>query len=94
MSRLENVRAACEAAGRDPSTLADQRFGGGRLCGAGPLPWTEFLTGGASEIADALHGYAELGVAEVIVEFAPFTVEVLDRFAAGVERYRQDHAGR
>ena len=87
VSRLESVRAACAAAGRDPATLqlsASVAVGYAEL---GPLPWTEFLTGGASEIADALHGYQELGVAHVIVEFAPFSVESLDRFALGVERF-------
>jgi alkanesulfonate monooxygenase SsuD/methylene tetrahydromethanopterin reductase-like flavin-dependent oxidoreductase (luciferase family) len=88
VTRLESVRVACDAAGRDPSTLQISASVAVGYAELGPLPWTDFLTGGASELGDALHGYAELGVAEVIVEFAPFTVEVLDRFAAGVEHFR------
>jgi probable F420-dependent oxidoreductase len=88
VSRLESVRGACEAAGRDPATLQISASVAVGYPDLGELPWTQFLTGGAAEIRDALHGYQELGVAEVIVEFAPFSVEALERFAAGVERFR------
>jgi hypothetical protein len=39
-------------------------------------------------VAEALHGYAEMGFAHVIVEFAPPTREGLERLARAVEQFR------
>ena len=40
------------------------------------------------EIADTLHGYADLGCSQVMVEFAPYDHAGLDRFAEVVRRIR------
>jgi probable F420-dependent oxidoreductase len=77
--RLVGLRAALEAAGRDPASLeitvglnvvlpdfADADHP--------PLPITDStLTGSSAELAEALHGYAELGVGHVQVALEPTT---------------------
>jgi probable F420-dependent oxidoreductase len=86
---LETIRAACDRVGRDPATLevsasvavAYPELGQSTRAGA-------FLSGDAAEVADALHGYAELGIGHVIVEVTPFSEAALDRFAEAVQRYR------
>jgi len=84
--RLDNMRQACERNGRDPATLeltvgmaiAYPDLGG-------KSNFQAFLTDG---VADALHGYAELGVSHVIVDVRPFTAAALDRFAEAVNQFR------
>ncbi|HET6820385.1 MAG TPA: TIGR03619 family F420-dependent LLM class oxidoreductase [Candidatus Limnocylindria bacterium] len=77
--RLVGLHAALEAAGRDPASLeitvglnvvlpdfADADHP--------PLPITDStLTGSPAELAEALHGYAELGVGHVQVALEPTT---------------------
>jgi alkanesulfonate monooxygenase SsuD/methylene tetrahydromethanopterin reductase-like flavin-dependent oxidoreductase (luciferase family) len=87
---VAGMRAVCERVGRDPSTLqitvgvsvAYPELGQGSRTAA-------FLSGSAAEIADALQGYVEMGVAHVIVEVAPFTPEAIDRFAEALRVFRQ-----
>jgi probable F420-dependent oxidoreductase len=86
---VAGMRAECEKVGRDPSTLQIT------VCVSVAYPelgqrsrTAAFLTGSAAEIADALHGYVEMGVAHVIVEVAPFTPAAIDRFAEAVQRFR------
>ena len=90
VDRLAGMRAVCEAAGRDPATL-DLTVSVGIAypdLGPCPLPLAEPLIGSPQEVADTLHGYEELGVAHVMVAFAPYTLQSLDRFAAAVRRFR------
>jgi hypothetical protein len=44
-----------------------------------------FLSDG---VADALHGYADMGIKHVIVDVKPFTPAALDRFAEAVAQFR------
>jgi probable F420-dependent oxidoreductase len=86
---LETIRVACERVGRDPATLEVSASVAvaypdlGQLARSGP-----FLSGGADEVADALHGFAALGISHVIAEVAPFSKPALDRFAEAVDRFR------
>lgn len=87
---LDRLHAACDRVKRDPRTIEvtaavsvaypDLGSGGGRQSGS--------LSGDATAMADALHGYEELGVSHVIVELVPFTRAAVDRFAEAVERFR------
>ena len=46
------------------------------------------LTGSAEQIAETLHGFADLGVSHVMVDIAPHTPAALERFAQSVRLYR------
>jgi probable F420-dependent oxidoreductase len=87
VDNLNTMRAACEKVGRDPATLemtasvavAYPDLGGQTTFGS-------FLSEGIDE---ALHGYAELGVSQVIVELAPFSAAAVERFSRAVEQFRR-----
>lgn len=86
---LDTIRAACERVGRDPTTLEVSASVAVAYPDLGqPARRGPFLSGNADEVADALHGYADLGVSHVIVEVAPFSEPALDRFAEAVQRFR------
>ena len=58
----------------------------------GPLPeWfagNPYLTGTAETIANALRGYADAGVAHVMLQYWPNVPAALDRLVDAVESYR------
>ena len=58
----------------------------------GPLPaWfgdDPYLTGTANAIANALRGYADAGVAHVMLQYWPNVPAALDRLVDAVESYR------
>lgn len=85
--RLALIRAACERNGRDSATLELTVSVAVAYPDLGGTAFTSstFLTDG---VAEALHGYAELGVAHVIVELAPPTIAAIERFARAVEQFR------
>jgi probable F420-dependent oxidoreductase len=86
---LDTIRAACEKVGRDPATLEVSASVAVAYPDLGPMARRgPFLSGGSHEVADALHGYADLGISHVIVEVAPFSTAALDRFAEAVHRFR------
>lgn len=86
---LDSLRHACEQADRDPASVAltvsvpvsypDLGRAGGR---------SQYLSGSPQQIADALHGFAALGAAHVMVEFWPYTTQALNRFAEAVRVFR------
>jgi probable F420-dependent oxidoreductase len=92
---IAEMHAACIAEGRSPATLsltvsvpvAFPELGGVSSRG-------EYLSGPPSAIAETLRGFEELGVQHVMVEFAPYTAEALDRFAQGVSAFREAHTVR
>ena len=87
---VEQLHAACHAEGRDPASLqltvsvavSFPDLGGGAARGAS-------LSGSAGAIAETLHGFEALGAQHIMVEFAPYTPEALDRFAEAVQVFRQ-----
>ncbi|MBV9174203.1 MAG: LLM class flavin-dependent oxidoreductase [Chloroflexi bacterium] len=88
-ARLQLVRDACEQSGRDPATLGITASVGVAfpdLGGSGPI--REPLTGTPQKIAAALRGYSALGIQHVMIEFAPYTPEALDRLAEAVSAAR------
>ncbi len=84
--RLDTMRQACERNGRDPATL-DLTVGVAiaypDLGGQSVFP--TFLSDG---VADALHGYAELGIKHVIADVRPTTSAAIERFAEAVRQFR------
>lgn len=86
---IAKVRTACEAVGRDPSTLA---ITGGVTIGypdLGTLPkWmsTEdsYITGSAEEVAARLSDYAAEGVDHVLTNLYPFSPAAIERYAEAV----------
>jgi hypothetical protein len=84
--RLDTMREVCEQNGRDPATL-DLTVGVSiaypDLGGKSNFP--VFLSDG---VADALHGYADMGTKHVIVDVKPFTSAAIDRFSEAVGQFR------
>jgi probable F420-dependent oxidoreductase len=86
--RLDSMRAACGQAGRDPSSLS--------LTVGVTLAYPDLtdtapgnaLTGSTEDIAQALAGYAALGVSDAIVDVTPYTAAALDRLAQALTQYR------
>jgi probable F420-dependent oxidoreductase len=86
---IDQVHAACKAEGRDPATLgltvsvpvSFPDLGGGSARG-------DSVNGPPHAIAETLHGFKALGAEHVMVEFAPYTPEALDRFAKAVDLFR------
>ena len=87
---IRQMRAVCAEVGRDPESLtitacvavAYPQFGVGRSAS------NTQLTGGASQVAEALHGFRRAGVAHAIVEVAPFDAAAIDEFAAALREFR------
>jgi probable F420-dependent oxidoreductase len=88
VSRIASIRAACEAEGRDPATLAITASVGIGYPDLGPAGVPEPLTGSPEHIVEALRGYAEMGVAHIMVEFAPYSLAALERVAEVARLYR------
>ena len=87
--RLAAMRAACRAEGRDPATLGITASVAVAYPDLGSIgTFSQYLTGSAEQVAQALHGYAALGVDQIMVEFSPYTPAALERLAEAVQRFR------
>jgi probable F420-dependent oxidoreductase len=78
-TRLANVAGALETAGRDPSTLALTAGIFVAYEGAADDAPERAIRGSTNEIADALAGYAELGVSHLIAHVYPRTTDSVAR---------------
>jgi alkanesulfonate monooxygenase SsuD/methylene tetrahydromethanopterin reductase-like flavin-dependent oxidoreductase (luciferase family) len=88
VARIESIRAACVAEGRDPATLEITVSVGISYPDLGSGGIATPLSGTPEHIAEALRGYAELGVGHVMIEFSPYTPTAMDRIAAVVRVFR------
>jgi len=79
--RLGNLHAALDAAGRDPATLALTTGIFVAFEGAAPDAPERAIRGTPDEIADALAGYAELGMSHLITHVFPRTADAVSRLA-------------
>jgi len=88
---LAQVRQACEEVGRDPATLELTAAIIYRGEGAEPVNWGHqpLLTGGPDDIAAALAGYRDRGIAHVQFRVYPYRREVCEVVAAGMDLFRQ-----
>jgi probable F420-dependent oxidoreductase len=89
---LARIEAACREVGRDPATLGVTAFIGlwfPDLQEDKPGSWDKPLTGTPEEIAEAIRGYAELGVPHIMFQCAPYTPESLRRLTEALHLYRE-----
>jgi probable F420-dependent oxidoreductase len=91
VARIEDVRAACTAEGRDPSTLEITVAVPVVYPDLGPSVMANSLSGTPEQVAATLRAYADLGVGHVIVDVAPHTPAAVDRFAQSVSLFRASH---
>jgi probable F420-dependent oxidoreductase len=89
-TRLADLRAALDGAGRDPATMTLTAGLFVAFEGAGEKDLERAIHGSPSEIADALAGYADLGINHLISHVFPRTPESVARFgeAAALARER------
>ena len=79
-TRLVNVRAALDTAGRDPATLT-LTAGISVVFEGAQDPPERAIRGTREEMADALAGYAELGIAHLIAHVYPRSADSVRRLA-------------
>jgi probable F420-dependent oxidoreductase len=89
-TRLTNLRAALDEAGRDPASLTLTSGIWIAWDDAGTDAPERAIRGTPEEVAEALAGYAELGIAHVIAHVFPRTVDSVRRLgeAAALARTR------
>lgn len=87
---IAKLHAACEAEGRDPSTLTIT--GGATVAypDLGGLPaWMSapesYITGDAASLAEQLVAYRDLGVGHILTNLYPFTPEAIGRYGDAVK---------
>lgn len=89
--RFAMIEAACREEGRDPATLGVTALIGlwyPDLQEAKPGFLDQPLTGSAEEIAEAMRGYADLGVEHIMFQCVPYTDEARRRLAEALALYR------
>ena len=86
--RLARLRAALDAAGRDPSTLELTAGVFVRVADDDDAP-ENAIHGSTEEIADALAGYADLGIGHLIVHLWPRTPAAVTRLAEAAALARE-----
>lgn len=91
--RTDALKAACDEVGRDYSTIditvgVNIGFGDLTELSENASDRTKFVTGSVEEIADALHAYADAGVAEVVAWLHPNTEETINRLAEAAKLAR------
>jgi probable F420-dependent oxidoreductase len=88
---LARITAACREVGRDPATLGVTALIGlwfPDLLETKPSFLDKPLTGTAQEIAEAMRGYADLGVEHIMFQCAPYTPESRQRLTEALHLYR------
>jgi probable F420-dependent oxidoreductase len=80
-TRLANVRGALDDAGRDPATLTLTAGISVVFEGAKPNAPERAIRGTPEEMADALAGYAELGISHLIAHVYPRSADSVRRLA-------------
>jgi alkanesulfonate monooxygenase SsuD/methylene tetrahydromethanopterin reductase-like flavin-dependent oxidoreductase (luciferase family) len=88
---LAKIDAACREVGRDPATLGITALIGLWFPDLQPEKPSFFdnpLTGTATEIAEAMRGYAELGLQHLMFQCTPYTSEARQRLTEALHLYR------
>ena len=85
--RLANLRAALDAAGRDPSTLTLTAGVFVAVADDDDAP-ENAMRGSVEEIADALAGYSSMGISHLICHLWPRTPEAVTRLAEAARLVR------
>lgn len=90
---LARVHAACREVGRDPATLGVTvliALWFPDLQAKKPGLSDNPLTGTVHELAEAMHGYAELGVQHIVFQYVPYTQAARDRLTEALQLYHRD----
>ena len=89
---LARIEAACREVGRDPATLGVTALIGLWFPDLAEKQeiFDKPLTGTVEEIAEAMRGYAELGVQHIMFQCAPYTPETVGRLAEALRLYRSE----
>lgn len=85
------IEAACRAVGRDPQTIGVTALIGlwfPEFQATKPRFFDDPLVGSAEEIAEAIRGYAELGVQHIMFQIEPYTAETIRRLTVALQLYR------
>jgi alkanesulfonate monooxygenase SsuD/methylene tetrahydromethanopterin reductase-like flavin-dependent oxidoreductase (luciferase family) len=85
------IAAVCKEVGRDPATLGVTALIGlwfPDLQAQKPKFTENTLTGTVQEIAEAMRGYADLGVQHIMFQCAPYTPAACQRLAEALHLYR------
>ena len=80
-TRLSNVRGALDEAGRDPASLTLTAGISVAFEGASSNAPERAIRGTRDEMADALAGYAELGIEHLIAHVYPRSADSVERLA-------------
>lgn len=92
----DQFRAACEEAGRDPSTVGLTALVALGFPDLGETPTSDnlpaYLVGSTEAIAGAMHEFEEMGVSHLMFQCAPHTKTALDRLAEAAGLYRKQRA--
>jgi probable F420-dependent oxidoreductase len=89
--RLAKIQAACREIGRDPATLGITALIGlwfPDLQAKKPKFFDNPLTGTVKELAEAMRGYAELGVKHIMFQCEPYTAESRQSLTEALQLYR------
>ena len=87
----ERFEAACREIKRDPANLGVTALIGlwyPDLQENKPKFFTDPLTGTVQEIAEAMHGYAKIGVQHIMFQVEPYTAEARKRLTEALQFYR------
>lgn len=89
--RFTKIEASCREIGRDPATIGITALIGlwyPDLQEKKPSFFDNPLTGTEHELAEAMRGYAELGVQHIMFQCEPYTAESLRRLTEALKLYR------
>jgi luciferase-type oxidoreductase len=89
---IDKIQAACREVGRDPATLGTTALIGlwfPDLQEKKPTFFDNPLTGSSQELADAMLGYAQLGVQHIMFQIEPYTLEARERLTEALKIYRE-----
>jgi probable F420-dependent oxidoreductase len=93
---LAKFRAACEEAGRDPSTVGLTGLVAVSFPDLGEAPTSAaipaYLSGSTEAIAAAMHEFEQMGVSHLMFDCTPYTRTGLERLAEAAGLYRKQRA--
>jgi probable F420-dependent oxidoreductase len=94
---IQKIQVACKAVGRDPATIGITALVGlwfpdlwaPKFQGKKPSFFENPLVGSTQEIAEAMQGYAKLGVQHIMVQCEPYNPESVQRLTEAVKLYHR-----
>ena len=93
---IASIKAACGKVGRDPATIGITALIGlwfADLQEKKPAFFENPLKGTVEEIAEAMRGYAQLGVQHIMFQIEPYSPEARQRLTKALHLYRRIENG-